>query len=115
VVEQYLIWALLVGMAIGAAAMWFALGRLPRRTDDVSLPEIAAEAEWISATIEARGGVAPASLIEEVLELHVEYISGEPLELEPLEVEPYVGVATTPVDEPPAEEARRPAGEPRDR
>ncbi|CAN5757135.1 hypothetical protein BH23CHL7_BH23CHL7_09930 [soil metagenome] len=109
-VEQYLIWALLVGMAIGAAAMWFALGRLPRRADDVSLPEIAAEAEWISASIEGRGGVAPAPLVEEVLELHVEYVSGEPLE-----VEPYVVVATTRGEEPPAEAARRPTGEPRDR
>jgi hypothetical protein len=110
VVEQYLIWALLVGMAIGAAVMWFAIARLPRRTDDVSLPEIAAEADWISGTIEARGGIAPASLVEEVLELHVEYVSGEPLE-----VEPYLVAATTPRDEPPAAAVSRPAGEPRDR
>jgi hypothetical protein len=108
VVEQYLVWALIVGVAVGAVAMWFALGRLPRQTDDVSLPEIAAEAEWISSTIEQRGGVAPASLVEEVLELHVEYVSGEPLE-----VEPHLVLATTPTDVPPAERASRPAGAPR--
>ena len=33
-----------------------------------------AEAAWISDIINERGGVAPEDLVEEVLELHAEYL-----------------------------------------
>ena len=102
-VEQYLVWALLVGIGVGAGAMWFALGRLPRRTDDVAPEELAAEAEQISRTIAERGGVAPAALVEEILELHLEYMADEPIELEPI---------TNPGGDAPPAPASRPAGEP---
>jgi hypothetical protein len=78
VAESYLVWALVVGIAVGGAVVWFLVGRLPRRTDDIAPEEISAEAAWISGTIEQRGGVAPAALIEEVLELHLDYVAGEP-------------------------------------
>ena len=77
--ESYLVWALAVGIAIGGALVWFLVGRLPRRTDDIAPEEVAEEAYWISATIERRGGVAPAALVEEVLELHLDYVAGAPL------------------------------------
>jgi hypothetical protein len=83
VVEAYLVWVLLVGIAIGGALTWFLVGRLPRRSDDVSPHELPAEAEWISRTIGRRGGVAPAALVEEVLELHLDYVAGEPLPVDP--------------------------------
>ena len=78
--EPYLVWALAVGIAVGGALVWFLIGRLPRRSDDLAPEEIPQEAAWISRTIEQRGGVAPAVLVEEVLELHLEYVSGEPAE-----------------------------------
>ena len=71
---QYIGWALVVGLAIGGALVWFAVGRLPRSGDEVPDRERAAEAAWISRTIDARGGMAPADLVEEVLELHTEYL-----------------------------------------
>lgn len=71
---QYIGWALVVGLAIGGALVWFAVGRLPRSGDEVPDRERAAEAGWISRTIDSRGGMAPAELIEEVLELHTEYL-----------------------------------------
>ena len=71
---QYIGWALVVGLAIGGALVWFAIGRLPRSGDEVPDRERAAEAAWISRTIDARGGMAPADLVEEVLELHTEYL-----------------------------------------
>ena len=37
-------------------------------------PERPTEAAWISAVIERNGGVAPALLVEEVLELHAAYL-----------------------------------------
>ena len=79
--EQYIVWALVVGIVVGAALYWFALGRLPRTTDDIAPAERAAEAGWISRTIENRGGVAPTDLVEEVLDLHSTYLSGPALEV----------------------------------
>jgi HAMP domain-containing protein len=79
--EQYIVWALIVGVVVGAALYWFALGRLPRETDDISPRERIAEAGWISRTIEQRGGVAPVDLVEEVLDMHSAYLSGPALEV----------------------------------
>ncbi|CAN5822398.1 hypothetical protein BH24CHL5_BH24CHL5_13160 [soil metagenome] len=72
--EQYIGWALVVGLVIGGALVWFAIGRLPRSGEEVPADERAAEAGWISRAINTRGGMAPADLVEEVLELHVEYL-----------------------------------------
>ena len=81
--EPYLAWALIVGIAVGGAGVWFLVGRLPRRSDDIAPEELTAEAGWISRAIEARGGIAPPELVEEVLELHLDYVAGEPAEVEP--------------------------------
>ena|SRR5215212_12123389 len=103
--EQYIVWALVVGIAIGAALYWFAAGQLPRRTDDMTPLEREAEARWISRTIDGRGGVAPADLVDEVLDLHSTYLAGPAIEVsEPI---------TSPADAAPAAPANRPAGEPR--
>ena len=79
--ESYIGWALVVGIALGAAVVWFLLGRLPRRTDDVGPEERAEEARWISGVVESRGGIAPVALVDEVLELHVAYVDGPPLDI----------------------------------
>ena len=55
-------------------------GEHDRQADDV------AEAQWISDTINQRGGVAPVALVEEVLELHLDYLAGEPLQMDPDEM-----------------------------
>ena len=72
--EQYIGWALMVGLAIGGALVWFAIGRLPRSGEEIPSAEREAEAAWISRTITERGGVAPEDLVGEVLELHSEYL-----------------------------------------
>ena len=81
--EPYVVWALVVGIALGGAGVWYVTGRLPRRSDDVAPEELPVEAAWISRTIESRGGVAPPELVEEVLELHLHYVAGEPVDVEP--------------------------------
>jgi HAMP domain-containing protein len=88
VTEQYIVWALIVGVAIGAALYWFAVGRLPRRTDDLTAAERDAEARWVSRTIEARGGVAPVDLVDEVLDLHSAYLAGPAMEPEEFDATP---------------------------
>ena len=72
--EQYIGWALVVGLVIGGALVWFAVGRLPRSGEEIPAEERAAEAAWISETISERGGLAPPDLVEEVLELHAAYL-----------------------------------------
>ena len=72
--EQYIGWALVVGLAMGGALVWFAIGRLPRSSDEIPPDELKTEAVWISETINGRGGVAPEDLVEEILELHVDYL-----------------------------------------
>jgi hypothetical protein len=74
VTEQFIGWYVLLGLAVGGALVWFAIGRLPRSSEDVTSDERLAEAAWISGIINGRGGVAPEDLVEEVLELHAEYL-----------------------------------------
>lgn len=72
--EQFIGWALMLGLVVGGALVWFAVGRLPRSGEEIPPQERAAEAEWIGRVIAERGGLAPADLVEEVLELHAEYL-----------------------------------------
>ncbi len=72
--EQSIGWALVLGLVIGGALVWFAVGRIPRSGEEIPVPERAEEAAWISRTIVERGGVAPEDLVNEVLDLHVEYL-----------------------------------------
>ena len=79
--EQYIGWALVVGLVVGGTLVWFAAGRLGRAGNEVPTDERAAEASWISDAIRERGGVAPPDLVSEVLDLHVEYLDRESMEL----------------------------------
>ncbi len=72
-------WLVVLGVAIGVGLSWLVLGRLPRAEADVDQEERAVEATWISRTIADDGGVAPPALVEEVLELHRQYLQGAPL------------------------------------
>jgi hypothetical protein len=74
-VEAWVLWVFLVGLAVGALLTWLVMLRLPRREDDVSLAERAAEAAWIGQTIERNGGIAPTGLVEEILDLHQAYLA----------------------------------------
>ena len=73
-IEGWVLWLVLVGLAIGVTTAWLLLVRLPRDEEDVSAAERQVEAEWIAAIIERHGGVAPRSFVEEVLELHQAYL-----------------------------------------
>jgi hypothetical protein len=73
--DGYTWWLLVLGIAMGVAVAWLMAARLPRRDDDLSGAERAAEARWISATIERDGGIAPQPLVEEILDLHRGYLA----------------------------------------
>jgi hypothetical protein len=68
------LWLVLAGIAIGVAATAVLLVRLPREEDDISEVERRSEADWIADVIDRDGGIAPTSLVEEVLELHAAYL-----------------------------------------
>ena len=74
-IDGWALWLLLVGLAMGAAGTGVMLVRLPRADDDIGQAERRSEAAWIASTIERHGGVAPASLVEEVLDLHGAYLA----------------------------------------
>jgi hypothetical protein len=76
-------WLLILGIGIGIGLLWLVIGRIPREQDDVSPEERAAEAAWISGVIGRYGGVAPEPLVEEILELHDQYLKGPALEPAP--------------------------------
>jgi hypothetical protein len=73
-VDTWVLWLFIVGVAVGAVVALVVAVRLPRQEDDVSDLERPAEAAWISSVIERHGGIAPASLVEEVLDLHQAYL-----------------------------------------
>ncbi len=73
-IEAWVLWVFLVGLVAGGVVTGLLLVRLPRAEDDVGAAERPAEAAWIGAVIERGGGVAPASLVEEVLDLHQVYL-----------------------------------------
>jgi hypothetical protein len=86
--EQYIGWALVAGIALGATVVYFVFGHFPRRSDDIGAEERAEEARWISRAIESRGGYAPPALVDEVLELHGRYLEGPALPVRPAEPVP---------------------------
>jgi hypothetical protein len=106
---QYIGWALVVGLVIGGALVWFAIGRLPRSAEELTAEERTLEAAWISDTITSRGGLAPVDLVDEILELHATYLERP----DQAAVDVDAGLpSTSPVDEPARTRLTRPGDEP---
>jgi hypothetical protein len=95
-IEAWALWLFIVGLIAGGVIVWLAMVRLPRSEDDVSAAERPAEAAWISRVIERHGGVAPASLVEEVLDLHQAYLSDPRQAQMPVGTAPTTGSAMPP-------------------
>jgi hypothetical protein len=76
-------WLVVLGIAVGIGLVWLFTVRLPVNESDVDAEETVEEAGWISETIESWGGVAPAPLVQEVLELHKRYLAGDRSMTEP--------------------------------
>jgi hypothetical protein len=74
--DGYAWWLVLVGLGVGVALTWLSVVRLPRHEYDVGSDEREEEATLIASTIEARGGICPAPLALEVLDLHQDYLGG---------------------------------------
>jgi hypothetical protein len=70
-------WLVVLGIAVGIGVVWLFTVRLPVNESDADEAETIEEAGWISETIESWGGVAPAPLVQEVLQLHRRYLDGD--------------------------------------
>jgi hypothetical protein len=120
-----ILWALLVGLAIGGIGVWLLTVRLARDEGDVGEDERLAEATWIAAAIERDGGIVPVELVDEVLELHQHYLrspGAAPEEMVPpppvapnVTAGPEPGAPTTGDGEPPVVDPADEAGASRDR
>jgi hypothetical protein len=73
--DGYMWWLVLVGLGVGVVLTWLSVVRLPRDEYDIEADERDEEAMLIAATIESRGGICPAPLALEVLDLHQEYLA----------------------------------------
>jgi hypothetical protein len=73
--DGYAWWLVLVGLGVGVVLTWLSMVRLPRDEWDVGGDEREEEAMLIASTIETRGGICPAPLALEVLDLHQEYLA----------------------------------------
>ncbi len=96
-------WLIIVGIGIGIGLAWLVMGRLARHDDDLFDAERQREAAWIGRNIASYGGVASETLVEEILELHRQYLQGPPLEPAPAEPagapDEVTGVVAGPVTE----------------
>jgi hypothetical protein len=72
-------WLVLVGLGVGVALTWLSVVRLPRQEYDIGADEREEEAALIARTIESRGGICPAPLALEVLDLHQDYLASSGL------------------------------------
>lgn len=93
-------WLVVLGIAIGVGLSWLVLGRLTRVDADIDEDERAVEAAWISRAITDYGGVAPPALVEEVLELHRDYLQGPALDPDASRTHDEEGFVDGPVDGP---------------
>lgn len=75
-------WLIILGIGVGIGLAWLVMGRLGRGEGDVPDAERSAEAAWISQSIASYGGLAPQVLVEEILDLHRQYLAGPALEPE---------------------------------
>jgi hypothetical protein len=74
--NEYLVWLLVLGLAVAGWVLWLVQGRLPRGEADVFDDERALEADWISQQLAAQGEPVAPERVELVLEAHRHYLAG---------------------------------------
>jgi len=79
--NDYLVWLLILGLAVAGWLLWLVQGRLPREETDLLADERALEADWISRQLDELGEPVAPERVELVLEAHQRYLSGPPLDM----------------------------------
>ncbi len=116
---EFIVWALVVGLVLGAGLVWLVIMDSRRRELDVEAVERPLEAAWLSAVMAEDGYDVTPEAAERLLDLHRVYLEAPPPDQAPATHDGYndgSGAATDElaVDEGPlGEEADRPRlGEP---
>ena len=91
-------WLLIVGLVLGAALTWLVIAETTRTDADLTDTEQRGEALWIASVLTSSGRPTDDARVEEILQLHREYLAAPPPD------DPPTGDA-------PAEPSRAPAAE----
>ena len=116
---EFIVWALVVGLVLGAGLVWLVIMDSRRRELDVEAVERPLEAAWLSAVMAEDGYDVSPEAAERLLDLHRAYLEAPPPDQAPAMRDGYddgLGAAADElaVDEGPLGEhaARPPVGEP---
>ena len=116
---EFIVWALVVGLVLGAGLVWLVIMDSRRRELDVEAVERPLEAAWLSAVMAEDGYDVSPEAAERLLDLHRVYLEAPPPDQAPAMHDGYAdgpgATAGEPVVEnvPLAEHAdRTPVGEP---
>ena len=82
-------WLLIVGLVLGAGLTWLVMAESTRRDADLTEREQRGEALWIASVLSSTGRDADGGQVEEILQLHREYLAAPPPD-DPVSVEPAV-------------------------
>jgi hypothetical protein len=71
-------WLLIVGLVLGAALTWLVIAESTRTDADLTETEQRGEALWIASVLTSSGRPTDDARVEEILQLHREYLSAPP-------------------------------------
>ena len=95
-------WLLIVGLVLGAALTWLVMAESTRTDADLTESEQRGEALWIASVLTSSGRPTEDASVEEILQLHREYLAAPPPDDPPTTAEP---TTTTPATQVTAKEA----------
>jgi len=71
-------WLLIVGLVLGAALTWLVIAESTRTDADLTETEQRGEALWIASVLTSSGRPTDDARVEEILQLHREYLAAPP-------------------------------------
>ena len=75
---EFIVWALVVGLVLGAGLVWLVIMDSRRRELDVEAVERPLEAAWLSAVMSEDGYDVSPEAAERLLDLHRTYLEAPP-------------------------------------
>jgi len=81
-------WLLIVGLVLGAALTWLVMAESTRTDADLTETEQRGEALWIASVLTSSGRPTEDASVEEILQLHREYLAAPPPDDPPTTAEP---------------------------
>jgi hypothetical protein len=105
---EFIVWALVVGLVLGAGLVWLVIMDSRRRELDVEAVERPLEAAWLSVVMAEDGYDVSPEAAERLLDLHRVYLEAPPPDRAEAVDDVYGHVPAAAVDEIPVEERADP-------